>query len=480
MFNDIREFIEVAKKWGECTEVEGADWDKEIGAITQLSAELPNPPVLLFDKIKGYEPGYRVVTNQFATPRRTAITLGLPLGAKGIGLVRALRDRLKAGVPFLAPVEVETGPVKENILTGDSVDLFKFPTPKWHEHDGGRYIGTGCMGILKDPEEEWVNLGTYRAQIQDKSTVTLVMVKGHRGEMICSKYWAKGLSCPVAISCGQEPTLWAASHFDGIPWGVSEYDFAGGLRGEPVRVTKGVSTDLPIPATAEIVLEGEIVPPEVETRREGPFGEWCGYYAGGVRPIPAVRIKSILHRNNPILQGNPSHRLPSLWSVGKHIQKAAFLWNELDRQLPGVKGVWMLEEAGLHSIPVIAIQQKYPGHAKAAGLIAASCSATNFNCRWVIVVDEDIDPSDVSQVLWALGTRVDPETSIDIIRGCLGGASNPMVSPEMRRVENFEMTRGIIIACKPYQWKQGFPPSIAISQELAEQIKEKWRHLFTG
>ena len=180
VFKDLRGFIEQAKELGELKVVEGADWDKEIGAITQLSAELPNPPVLLFDKIKGYEPGYRVVTNQFATPRRTAITLGLPLDAKGIELVRALRDRLKAGVPFLAPVEVETGPVKENILTGDSVDLFKFPTPKWHEHDGGRYIGTGCMGILKDPEEEWVNLGTYRAQIQDKSTVTLVMVKGHR------------------------------------------------------------------------------------------------------------------------------------------------------------------------------------------------------------------------------------------------------------------------------------------------------------
>src|SRR3989304_1978795 len=145
MFNDIREFIEVAKKSGECKVVEGADWDIEIGAITDLSAELPNPPVLLFDKIKGYEAGFRVVTNQFSTAKRTALALGLPLEARGIELVRALRDRLKAGLPSLPPVEVETGPVKENILTGDAVDLYRFPTPKWHEHDGGRYIGTGCM-----------------------------------------------------------------------------------------------------------------------------------------------------------------------------------------------------------------------------------------------------------------------------------------------------------------------------------------------
>jgi len=108
----------------------------------------------------------------------------------------------------------------------------------------------------------------------------------------------------------------------------------------------------------------------------------------------------------------------------------------------------MLEEAALHSIPVISIQQRYLGHAR-AGLIAASCSATNFNCRLVIVVDEDIDPSSVSQVLCALGTWVDPETSIDIIRGCLEGASKPMLSPEIRRLGNFEMTRAIIIACNP-------------------------------
>lgn len=478
MFEDLREFIEAAEKAGECKVVEGADWNMEIGAITHLAGELPDASVLVFDRIKGYEPGYRVVTNMFATQRRTALTLGLPQEARGIELVRALRDRLKAGLTFLPPVEVETGPVKENIFTGPDVDLYKFPTPIWHEHDGGRYIGTGSMGILKDPDEGWVNLGTYRTQIHDKSTVTMSMVLGHRGEMIRRKYWAKGLSCPVSISCGQDPTLWGASHYDGLPWGVSEYDFAGGLRGEPIKITRGITNDLPIPATAEIVLEGEIVPPEVETRNEGPFGEWCGYYAAGVRPMAAIRIKAILHRNNPILQGNPSHRLPSIWSVGKHMQKAAFLWNELDRQVPGVKGVWMLEEGSLHSIAVVSIQQGYPGHAKAAGVIAAVSAATNFNNRFVIVVDEDIDPSNVSQVVWALGTRVDPETSIDVIRGCLSSPSNPMLSPEAKRLGNLEMSRAVIIACRPYYWKDEFPAAVEINPDMARQIREKWKGIF--
>ena len=138
----------------------------------------------------------------------------------------------------------------------------------------------------------------------------------------------------------------------------------------------------------------------------------------------------------------------------------------------------MPEEASLHSIVVVSIQQGYPGHAKAAGLIAASSAATNFSCRFVIVVDEDIDPSNVSQVLWAMGTRVDPEASIDMIRGCLSSPSNPMVTPEAKRLGNYEMSRAVIIACRPYYWKDQFPPAVEIEPDLARQIREKWKEVF--
>lgn len=121
------------------------------------------------------------------------------------------------------------------------------------------------MGITRDPDEGWINIGVYRTQIHNESTVTMSMVPGHHGEIIRKKYWEKGLNCPVAICCGQDPTLWAASHWTGVPWGVTEYGFAGALKGNPIEVARGVTTDLPIPATAEIVLEGEIVPPEVKS-----------------------------------------------------------------------------------------------------------------------------------------------------------------------------------------------------------------------
>ena len=157
----------------------------------------------------------------------------------------------------------------DNLDEGDTVDLFKFPVPKWHPLDGGRYIGTGDMVITRDPEDGWVNAGTQRVQIDDRNTATIVMSPGRHNEVIRRKYWREGKPCPIAVSCGQAPLLWAASNFAG-PWGVSEFDYAGGLAGEPFEVVKGPYTGLPIPARAEIVLEGDLLVAGPGGRRRGP------------------------------------------------------------------------------------------------------------------------------------------------------------------------------------------------------------------
>jgi UbiD family decarboxylase len=171
MFDDLREFIKRADELGQVNRIEGADWNLEIGSITELQQSVPNAPMLLFDKIKGYKPGYRIVTDYINTELLTDLAMGFPLEAKGIDLVRNWRDKFKDGVNPVRPVEMKDGPVMENIHTGDDVDLFEFPTPKWHEIDGGRYIGTGDLVIQKDPDTGWVNLGTYRVQIHDKTTL---------------------------------------------------------------------------------------------------------------------------------------------------------------------------------------------------------------------------------------------------------------------------------------------------------------------
>ncbi|MFH0913974.1 MAG: UbiD family decarboxylase [Chloroflexota bacterium] len=476
MFKDLREFIKKAEEIGEYQLIEGADWNLELGTISALKGEIPGSPLLVFDKIKGYPAGYRVATNLATTAKRMALCYDLPTEASGIELVRAMRDRLKEGIEPIPPVEVKTGPVKENVLVGDKVDLYQFPSPIWHEHDGGRYIGTGTCVITRDPEEGWVNFGAYRVQVQDKNTVTVSMAGGHHGNIMRAKYWAKGEPCPVAICCGQAPILFCASQL-AIPWGLSEYDWSGGWQRAPIEVTRGVTTDLPIPATAELVLEGEVVPPSVETRPEGPFGEWSGHYAGGVRKMPAVRIKSVLHRNDPIIQGAAPAILPRIWTLGRHIEIAATLWEELDRQIPGVKGVWVMEEGGIRSIIVISLKQLYGGHAKQAALIATGALVTGYAMRYVIVVDEDVDPSNLAEVMWAVGTRSEPE-EIDILRGCWGSNANPRLTPEQRKIDDREHSVGIILACKPYKWMKDFPESIKISPELASKTRKKWAHLF--
>jgi 4-hydroxy-3-polyprenylbenzoate decarboxylase len=476
MFDDLRDFIKKADELGECQVIEGADWDSEIGAIGDLMSQRPESPLLLFDKIKGYPAGYRVASNLATTQRRIALVFGLPQEAKGIELVRAFRQRLEEDMKPIPPVEVDSGPVKENILTGKDIDLYKFPTPKWHELDGGRYIGTGSAVVSRDPDDGWINLGTYRVQVQDKSTVTMSLTPGHHGHVIAKKYWDKGLPCPMAICCGQAPLVFAAAHFE-IPWRYSEYDWAGGWQRKPIKVIRGVATDLPIPATAEIVLEGEMIPPGKETLPEGPFGEWAGYYAGGVRQMPPFKVKAVLHRNNPIIQGNPPSVLPRVWCVGRHIQMAAELWHELDRQLPGVAGVWVVEEGSIHSIVVISLKQLYGGHAKQAALVAAGALVTAYSARYIIVVDEDIDPSNISDVLWALGTRSEP-SEIETINGCWGSYANPRLTPEQRKINDREHSVGLILACKPYKWMKDFPASVRTSPEMAKRVRDKYPQIF--
>ena len=187
-------------------------------------------------------------------------------------------------------------------MMGDEVDVTKFPAPKWHEKDGGRYIGTGTYTITRDPEENWLNAGAYRAQVHDKKTVGMVMAAGHHGRIHRDKAFKRGEPLPAAMVLGGDPI---AFFFGGLeaPYGVFELDLVGGLRGRPVKMVRGKVTGLPFPANAEIVLEG-YVPPD-RTHAEGPFGEWTGHYAGGVRQIPVLDIKAIYYRNDPIVLGVP-------------------------------------------------------------------------------------------------------------------------------------------------------------------------------
>jgi UbiD family decarboxylase len=473
-YHDFRGFIEAAKKVSEWRAIEGADWDGEIGALIEATAELDARPMLLFDKIKGYPAGFRLVSLTFANYKRTALAFGISPEKSKLELVRLLARKMKSG-KTIAPEEVKTAPLMDNVLQGDDVDLFRFPAPRFHESDGGRYIGTGNCLINADPESGFINAGTYRMQLHERNLLGLWMSPGQHGRMICAKYWEQGKSCPVVVAFSADPIVFTLAHTK-VAWGSSELDYAGGIMGRPLPVLRGPLTGLPIPAGAEIAIEGQVPPPGVESRAEGPFGEWPGYYSGGTlgtgEPQPVIRVKAIYHRDDPILEEEAP-----LWTGAMKIDgnpTAGILWDQLEAAgVQNVVGVYN------HSpyFTVVAIQQKYAGHAKQAGLATVSCAAAARNGRYVVIVDEDIDPTNLKEVLWAMMTRVDPPTNIDILDGCWSTPLDPRMPPDKRDSKDHTNGRAIFYAVRPYEWKEKFPKVSRSSRELREQVIAKFRNI---
>ncbi|MGE5817485.1 MAG: UbiD family decarboxylase domain-containing protein, partial [Deltaproteobacteria bacterium] len=244
-YGDLREWLGIVEEMGELKRLAGAHWNLEIGAITDVVHHTEPSPALLFDEIPDYPTDRSILVNAMHSRNRLAVTMGLPTGLKDLEIVTQLRQKIAAIKP-IPPRFVQTGPICENVLTGNSIDITKFPAPKWHEHDGGRYIGTGCIVFTRDPDEGWVNLGTYRVMIHDRETLGLYISPGKHGRIHRDKCFARGAPLKVAIALGNEPLLFLGSCME-MSHGVSEYDYIGGWRDAPVDVVKGEFTGLPIP-----------------------------------------------------------------------------------------------------------------------------------------------------------------------------------------------------------------------------------------
>jgi 4-hydroxy-3-polyprenylbenzoate decarboxylase len=361
--------------------------------------------------------------------------------------------------------------VLENVIAHKDIDLLSFPAPKWHERDGGYYIGTGCCVFLREPDEAWVNMGVYRVMVHDATTLGIFINHIQHGRQILQKYWARQQSCPIVVSFGQAPSLYLAAA-QREPWGVSELSVAGWLAGSPVEIIRGEVTGLPIPAHAEIVVEGEIPPMDQASLPEGPFGERTGYYATGTRNEPVIKVRSIMHRNDPIIQGDPPLKpVPGMDHFGIPLPAAA-VWSALEYSgVPGVCGVW---QHGPFAT-IIAIKQHYEGHPRQAAAIALGVRTTLALGRFIIIVDDDIDPSDLRDVFWAVTTRCDPATQTEILKDFPTSDINPRVAPEDRAQGRFIASRIVIDACRPYRWLKDFPATNVMSVERKKTIADKWK-----
>jgi 4-hydroxy-3-polyprenylbenzoate decarboxylase len=472
-YEDMREWINEADKLGELRVVEGLSWEKDIGEVAEVVLHDESAPAILFDNVEGCPPGFRLLINFFAGKRRN-MTMGFPTDWNKLDLTDGVMQHMRDVEPIPHEI-VKNGPVLENVLEGDDIDVEKFPAPLWHDKDGGRYIGTGSYNITRDPDTGWINIGTYRVMIQSKNEVGFYISPGKHGRIHRDKYEANGESMPACIVLGGDLMAFLMGCTE-MPPNQNELDILGGYRGHAVECIEGKHTGLPFPANAEIVLEGFIHPNN--RKLEGPFGEWTGYYGSDVRPEPLMEIKAIYHRNDPVILGCPPLRPPDELARYRAVTRSAALKENIAKAgVPDVVGVWAHECGTARMLLGISIKQRYPGHAMQTGHVAAMCHLGAYAGKYVIVVDDDVDVTNLEELIWATITRSDPATSIDIIHNCWSTPLDPRIPPEEKEKGNLTNSRAIIDACRPFHWKDDFPAVNAPPAEVVRELQQKWAHL---
>ena len=465
---DLRNWIAELEAAGELHNISGAEPKEDIGGIVDVVQRKMGNPALMFDDIPGFPKGHRVMSNLLTSTPRINIAWGLPADTSDLDLIQWWREYMTKA-PSVPAKQVNGGPLLENVTEGAEVDITEIPTPIWHEHDGGHFIGTACMVVMKDPDSDWINYGTYRTQAHGPGVASIMMSPGKHGRLIMEKYHKRGEPCPVAAVFGMHPALFMLAGLE-IPYGKNEYEAAGGIFGEAVEVINMPKTGLPVPANAEIAFEGMIHPDD--EIMEGPLGEWTGYYAGGQRPEPAIRIDTLMHRHNPVLMGAVPAVPPNdnTYYLGQY--RCGAVWSQLEAAgIPEIKGVWAHEAGGSRFWLTVSIKQLYGGHAKQAGMVASQCLAGAYCNRWTIVVDDDIDPTNINDVIWSMCTRCDPREDVDIVNGGWSSHLDPMCYDDETDRRN---SRVVIDACRPWRRRDTFPIVARNSPELDARIRAKW------
>jgi 4-hydroxy-3-polyprenylbenzoate decarboxylase len=301
------------------------------------------------------------------------------------------------------------------------------------------------------------------------------MSPGKHGRIHRDKYEARNEPMPVVVVVGGDPLQFLMACTE-MPYGVCELDIAGGLRGKPVKVVKGKFTGLPIPANCEMAIEGFVQPGK--RKLEGPFGEWTGYYGSDIREEPVLDIKAIYHRNDPIIMGCPPQRPPEEQARYRAVTRSALIRKNIAAAgVPDVSAVWAHEVGGSRMLLGVAIKQRYAGHSKQAGHVAAMCHAGAYAGKYVVVVDDDVDVSNLEDLIWAMVTRSDPATNIDIITKTWSTPLDPRIPPEQKTGGDNTNSRAIIDACRPFHWRDQFPKVNMPSPETARKAMAKFGYL---
>jgi UbiD family decarboxylase len=467
----LDEWLARVEKIGELRRIAvEVDPDLEMTTLAYLNGSRKGP-ALLFENIKGF-PGQRALLNIHSSSiARLCATIGEDPVAHPLDAIRLLQKKMQLTIP---PEEVHPDEAlcNQNIVDGDEIDVTKLAAPRFWPLDGGRYLGTANAVLTQDPETGRVNLGTYRMMIKGPREVGVYIIPGKDGALDRNTWWRMGKPVPIAAAVGIDPALFLVGATS-FPEGHHEYDHCGGILGSPVRTFRSDLTGLPLPADAEIIVEGFMHPGDEFD--EGPFGEFCGYYGEAVR-TPYFRIDRLRYRTNPTLtcaivcDGAASDN-SLLWGSSR----AAAVWADLEKLgIAGIQGVWSIPEAAAGGFTVVSMKQMYPGHATQVMTLAAQSRGAALFGKYVIVVDHDIDPSDIHQVLWAMATRSRPAYSIEFLRETWNTYTDPSINP--RELRPFG-SKCLINACMDYRFINSFAKRERLSKVSYDRVAARWKEL---
>lgn len=475
---DLREWLARVDDIGELVRVSApVDPDEEMSAVTYLLAKRQPSPAVIFERARGFEHnplGVRLLWNILGPSlKRTALSLEEPPGTATVELIRRVKEKFKTRIE---PREVRRSeaPVYEHTLTGGDIDLALLPIPRHWPLDGGRYAGTADAVITRDPDSGYLNVGTYRMMVQGKAEAGLYLSPGKDALLHITRAWQKNEPIQVAAAWGIDP-LFMLVGSQKFPKDISEYEYAGGVKGEPIPVVRGTATDLLLPANAEIVIEGIIPPGSVKP--EGPFGEFTGYYGRPEGRAPLVEVKALHYRSNPILTNALMADYPSCEQSGFFaVLRAARIWDDLEKLgVPSIRGVYSHPAAaGGFGMTVVSLEQRYPGHAAQVLALAAQVPGGAYFTKFVIAVDEDVDPTDTDQVIWAMSTRCNPSDDIELLRNTWSTSLDPAQNPPEKRVFGSKV---MINACKDYRHIATFSRRTMLRRSVYERVAARWTEM---
>lgn len=485
---DLRSAMALLREHGELADVTGeVHWDRELGTVTREALRRKGP-ALQFTNITDYnDPDAlcsKLVTNLLVGHRKIGLLLGLGPDATYQQLIQHVIEKNNGRV---APVTVDDAAVHENVVTGDDIDLWKLPVPHWLHLDGGRYINTFAAVVTKDPDDGWVNLGVYRGMIAEKDRISVLLVAQQHWGLHFAKYRERNEPMPVACVYGWHPVMDFLAGSP-LPAGVPEYDVMGAYLDSPVELVRCKTVDLEVPASAEIVVEGFISPDTSEFRMEGPYGEFSGYVSDVPTNRHTIQVTAITHRDEPVFRGTLEGSLPGSSSENSYmssVQRAAIAWQVLkNNAVPGIKQVFIHPVTnGTHV--VVQIKKMSEGHPKQVAMALWSTGAALYRYKHVIVVDDDVDPSDYSAIDWAIAYRVRAGTDdLVVMPGLFGSPIDPSTPLEDRNLDRLGTgiwNRVLIDATKTWRYEpqeewlgERFPPTVQPHEDDERRVMERW------